>query len=48
VIEDAQIGCILTQQRLKDRLPATSGVSVICVDADWETFALATNRLGSV
>src|SRR5678815_4772057 len=35
VIEDAQIGCILTQQRLKDRLPVTSGV--ICVDADWET-----------
>ena len=43
VIEDAQIGCILTQQRLKDRLPATSpettDVRVICLDADWETIA---------
>jgi non-ribosomal peptide synthetase component F len=39
VIEDAQIGCILTQERLKDRLPATSDVRLICVDADWETFA---------
>ena len=39
VIEDAQIGCILTQQRLKDRLPATSSVRFICVDTDWETIA---------
>src|SRR5678815_251966 len=37
VIEDAQIGCILTQQRLKDRLPAAKGVTLICVDTDWET-----------
>ncbi len=37
VIEDAQIGCILTQQRLQDRLPATDGVRLICVDADLET-----------
>jgi amino acid adenylation domain-containing protein len=37
VIEDAQIGCILTQQRLKDRIPAAKGVTLICVDTDWET-----------
>ncbi len=34
VIEDAQLDCILTQQRLKDRLP--SDVRLICVDADCE------------
>ena len=32
VIEDAQLACILTQQSLTDRLPATSGVTLICVD----------------
>jgi amino acid adenylation domain-containing protein len=39
MIEDAQIECILTHQRLKDRLPETTGVRIICVDADWETIA---------
>ncbi len=37
VIEDAQIVFILTQQRLKDRLLAVKGVTLIDVDADWET-----------
>ncbi|HSE36537.1 MAG TPA: amino acid adenylation domain-containing protein, partial [Blastocatellia bacterium] len=39
VIEDAQIGCILTQQRLKDRLPVTTDVSLFCLDAEWERIA---------
>jgi amino acid adenylation domain-containing protein len=39
MIEEAQIGCILTQQRLKERLPAKADVKLIYVDADWETFA---------
>src|SRR5262249_659704 len=39
VLEDAQIAYILTQQSLKDRLPATSGIRLICVDSEWETIA---------
>jgi amino acid adenylation domain-containing protein len=39
IIEEAQIGCVLTQQRLKDRLPAEGGVKLVYLDADWETFA---------
>src|SRR5262249_52017146 len=45
VIEDAQIGCILTQQRLKDRLPVTSDARVICVDAEWQTIATGDEPL---
>jgi amino acid adenylation domain-containing protein len=49
VIEDAQIGCILTQQRLKDRIPTTSEITLICVDADqfapsYEPLPIATSE----
>ncbi len=34
-IEDAQIGIILTQQQLIDRLQNWSSVELICLDTDW-------------
>jgi amino acid adenylation domain-containing protein/non-ribosomal peptide synthase protein (TIGR01720 family) len=35
MIEDAGISLLLTQQRLRDRLPESS-VPAVCLDADWE------------
>jgi amino acid adenylation domain-containing protein len=35
VLEDAQIGIILTQQQLIDRLQHWSSVELICLDTDW-------------
>ncbi|MFB2982742.1 amino acid adenylation domain-containing protein, partial [Microseira sp. BLCC-F43] len=35
MLEDAQVPVLLTQKRLKDRLPAL-GIQTICLDSEWE------------
>ncbi|BAZ30184.1 amino acid adenylation domain protein [Cylindrospermum sp. NIES-4074] len=43
MLEDAQTPVLLTQQKLIEKLP-TSGVKVICLDADWEKIALESTE----
>jgi amino acid adenylation domain-containing protein len=39
VLEDSAVSVILTQERLRDRLPARDGVRVLAVDAEWDRIA---------
>ena len=39
MLEDAGIQVLLTQTELKAEIPATNNISVICLDAEWETIA---------
>ena len=39
LLADSGVGVLLTQERLRDRLPAREGVRTVAVDAGWEAIA---------
>ena len=41
VMDDSGVSVAVTQERLRDRLPAAGGVRVVAIDAEWEAIAAA-------
>jgi amino acid adenylation domain-containing protein len=39
VMDDSSVGVVLTQERLAERLPASGGVRLLRIDAEWEAIA---------
>jgi hypothetical protein len=39
MLEDAGVRVLLTQAELKAETPAQNNISVICLDAEWQTIA---------